>query len=221
MTNSDSWAVPSITALAALVAALAAQWFRVWLDRRVARERLMDQLRADLAQMGYLFSVLEHEHQEAGQFHVQHVAQVGFLLDSYKAYEGQLVSLPSWVRRSAARTYLEIAGVMATLEEIQRRNTKALAHQGRPVPKEEIDSMFAMIPKLAELCIEAEADVTTVYSFSLRLRDILRSLPGGGWLMESRWRLKRERRRSIRDRVAAEHQARQQRIQPWSGSKKR
>ena len=192
--HTPSWVALGITAAAAIVAGLAAQWFRVWLDRRETKRHLTQQLDHDLGFMGWLLEELRKEHDKHGGLPWQILSELDFILASYRSYQGQLTVLPWNVRESAARAFLDVTGVRETINLISKRNHEALAGHGTPVPPDEVKSAYDTFPSLRKLCRDAEVAARAEYAAQARFGLWLRRRGWLGW-----WFIWRQLRRADRE----------------------
>ena len=191
----SSWTIPAITGAAALAAGLSAQWFRVWLDHKIRKRHLIEQLLKDLETIIELLRTLEKERSEQGSVQMQHLSQVDFLLQSYQSYEGQLTVFGWGIRNRAHAFFRELTGVRATLREIDERNLRARAGHGVSVPNDEVESTFATFPWLRGLAREALAPVAVEFDEEFRFES---------WWANTPWGLNQEMRRIGKEREVAE-----------------
>ena len=192
----SSWTIPAVTGALALIAALSAQWFRVWLDRRVTKRHLTQQLDHDLGMMGWLLEELRKEHAKHGGLPWQILSEMDFTLDSYRSYQGQLTVLPWRVRKTAAKAFISVTGVRETIRLVSERDTRAIAGQGTPVPKDEVDSMYATFPGLRKLCRDAEVAARAEFAAQAGMSLWLRRRRALKWWFQ--WRQHRTARREER-----------------------
>lgn len=168
-----AWIVPAvITGTAAIVAGVLAQWYRVWLDNRLIRRRLLAQLADDLMFMLRTLRAMEGSRVTHGALQVHHLAKLDFLMRAYHAYEGQLTAIAGVVRSQVAQAFFEIAGVRETIREIEARNRRAEAGHGVPVPRAEVENTLDMLPVLVGKVVRGLAAVR---------------LEQGRWLVTTEW----------------------------------
>lgn len=87
------WMGLAITAAAAVVAGVLAQAFRVWLDKKVTRRYLVNELFADFAVLERMTEVLANQFEREGTVARDNLAILDFVIGNYERLRKDIVLL--------------------------------------------------------------------------------------------------------------------------------